>query len=230
MRGRTGKGHPQSQETRRRIATTMFKDRVRVGAFFHRWTVSCLAVPGTSAIRQRWLCRCVCGTVSSVSTQALVHGGSRSCGCLRRERAAKATFRHGYSARTEYGIWKTLRARCNNKKNVAYVRYGARGIRVCSAWDCSDGFPAFLACVGKRPSPNHTIDRINNDGNYEPGNVRWATTQEQVRNTRRNVWVREGSVSMIAEDFAKLHGLWGQTVRDRVRRGADPLTGKCRER
>lgn len=83
----------------------------------------------------------------------------------------------------EYDIWCNMKARCNKPGHISYQRYGARGIRVCAAWEKS--FSAFYEHVGQRPSPKHSLDRINNDSNYEPGNVRWSTKQEQGANTRK---------------------------------------------
>jgi len=98
--------------------------------------------------------------------------------------------RHGFARRKEnggkadvYNIWHLMRARCQSPRAAHYQDYGGRGITVCERWDAD--FAAFYADVGPRPSRNHSIDRINNDGNYEPGNVRWATASEQARNRRR---------------------------------------------
>lgn len=96
--------------------------------------------------------------------------------------------RHGQSYSPEYRAWIAIKSRCLNPKSTPYADYGARGIKICDAWVVD--FSAFLAHVGRRPTPQHSLDRYpNNDGNYEPGNVRWATGEEQQANRRTTVWV-----------------------------------------
>lgn len=137
----------------------------------------------------RWRCRCDCGEVVFVLGLNLRTGHTRSCGCLARElRAAwnRVSISHG-AARNgqrapEYWTWQGAKDRCFNSRNRMFRYYGARGISMCKEWRRS--FSAFLADMGPRPSPQHSIDRINNDGHYEPGNVRWATRSEQRRNRR----------------------------------------------
>jgi hypothetical protein len=122
------------------------------------------------------LCRCDCGVTKEVSADAIRAGRQRSCGCARTV--------HGMSGTPEYRTWANLIDRCTNPCSKSYDRYGGRGIRVCDRWRAS--FEAFLADVGPRPSAKHSIDRYpDNDGHYEPGNVRWATRTEQQRNTSR---------------------------------------------
>ena len=129
-----------------------------------------------------WRCRCDCGNETIASGDNLRRNHTRSCGCLMRE--TFATLTHG-NARvgkmtTEYEIWQSMKKRCLNPKAVAYKWYGARGITIAPEW--VDDFLAFRAYVGERPGKDLTLDRIDNDGNYEPGNVRWATRSEQQRN------------------------------------------------
>lgn len=89
--------------------------------------------------------------------------------------------RRGYS--TEYAAWTSMKSRCLNKNHHSYKNYGGRGITIFNLW--TDNFPAFLAHIGRKPAANYSLDRINNDGNYEPGNIRWATFEQQAANTRR---------------------------------------------
>lgn len=130
-----------------------------------------------------WVCACDCGKECEVVGNALRSGHTRSCGCLRREvtAASKRALKHGLSSHPLYKTWVNIMNRCYNESTPDYAHYGARGITVCERWHD----PAtFIAEVSPRPTPAHTVDRIDVDGNYEPSNFRWATRQEQARNLR----------------------------------------------
>jgi hypothetical protein len=141
-----------------------------------------------------WLCVCSCGGRSEAHGAALRDGRMKSCGCFRAEiikNIGQRNFKHGLKNTPEWRIWTSVRGRCRSPSNPAYQRYGARGISICSRWD---DFRLFLADVGPRPSPKHSLDRFpNQSGNYEPGNVRWATSSEQQQNKTNNVVVALGS-------------------------------------
>lgn len=126
-----------------------------------------------------WLCRCSCGNLRETFTHRLRHHITMSCGCWWRTKKAST---HGYAKRSEYVAWRNARARCHYPSSESYKTHGERGIRMCDEWRKS--FSAFIAHIGPKPSPDLTLDRINNDGNYEPGNVRWATSKEQAANRR----------------------------------------------
>lgn len=131
----------------------------------------------------QWLCQCECGNVVTVSSNPLLRGLTNSCGCLHNELLAERNSTHGMSKTSEYMAWAHMKNRCYNLKDKKFKDYGGRGITVCNRWL---KFENFFADMGKRPSSGHSIDRIENSGNYEPGNCRWATAAEQSRNTRRN--------------------------------------------
>jgi DNA-binding CsgD family transcriptional regulator len=126
------------------------------------------------------LVRCDCGTEKDIATKKL--GRVMSCGCFHKVSASQRATKHGRTGTPEYITWASMKVRCYKPSNKNYVNYGGRGITVCPEW--LDDFEAFLAYMGPRPSPKHSIDRIDNDGNYEPGNVRWADRYVQSRNRR----------------------------------------------
>lgn len=140
--------------------------------------------------RRRWACTCACGAAAIVSEALLRNGMTQSCGCLRaegirRSRKTRDDCIHGMSKSREYRIWLAMKTRCYNPNDARYWNYGRRGIKVCDAWRSS--FSAFYKDMGRCPSPKHSLDRIDVDGNYEPDNCRWATTAVQARNKRRKV-------------------------------------------
>lgn len=152
---------------------------IEVGQVFGR-----LQVIAPPVFRKRFgrfvLTRCFCPaeTVREVRAASLFSGIVTGCGCVRKERAAASNTKHGGLGTDAYKSWQKMRQRCTDPSGVAYHRYGGRGITVCDRWN---DFANFYADMGDRP-PGMTLDRINSDGNYEPGNCRWATRQEQSRN------------------------------------------------
>jgi hypothetical protein len=130
-----------------------------------------------------WICLCDCGKESISLARNLRSGSTRSCGCLAAEHSRTLTRTHGMSGTPEYRAWKGAIGRCENRSSPHYQDYGGRGIMVCEQW--RHNFEAFFTDVGPRPSPDHSLDRIDNDGNYEPGNCRWATKTEQSSNRRK---------------------------------------------
>lgn len=166
-----------------------------------------------------WRCRCDCGNERVVAGAGLRAGRSKSCGCNAGAVTAARNRKHGFAARDhqapEYKIWKAMKTRCYNENAEQYPDYGGRGIRICAEWLAS--FDRFLSDVGPRPSPDHSIDRYpNNDGNYEPGNVRWATRIQQSWNSRRvRVLSHNGDTLPIAE-WSRRTGIEEGVIRGRL--------------
>lgn len=176
-----------------------------VGRRFGRLVVlnNCEPVSGT---RRRVECRCDCGTVVHVEPRELNKGHTASCGCLHKERVGRASIRthttHGMSGTPEYESWMKIKARCLRSSDRKYPEYGGRGITICEMWTAS--FDNFYADMGPRPTPDHTVDRIDVDGDYTPENCRWATSKQQSRNKRNHRLVewrgREVPLSQACEE------------------------------
>jgi hypothetical protein len=135
--------------------------------------------------RLLWLCRCDCGKERPIRAKLLIRGDTQSCGCLHRQQLSTRKTKHGGANHPLYRTWNNMKSRCLNPNNKMFKNYGGRGIFVCDEW--KDSFAIFYEHVIHLPDygkTGHTLDRINNDGPYAPGNVRWATPQRQNRNTR----------------------------------------------
>jgi len=141
-----------------------------------------LSYAGSKNRESLWLCRCDCGKEKIVKRGSLTEGHTKSCGCLFRKSNGDASTRKGQQRSREYAAWAGMISRCENKKNASWHNYGGRGIKVCERWRKS--YANFIADVGRRPSERHSLDRIDVNGDYEPANVRWATTKQQQKNRR----------------------------------------------
>lgn len=153
-----------------------------VGKKFHRLTVISF-----SRIRKNhilWLCQCNCGKIREVDGWQLSSGETKSCGCFSKESLIKRQTTHGMSRLRPYTIWEDMKQRCNNPLNSNYHNYGKRGIKICFRWEKS--FIDFWEDMHKGYSDSLQIDRINNDGNYEPGNCQWVTQSKNLNNRRNS--------------------------------------------
>ncbi len=194
----------------------------RIGKKFGKLTVSSAYSSGGITYG---LCKCECGSEKALRLHNVFNGKVRSCGCLQAEmRADRAmngsTSGHcvrGKPSRT-YRIWKCMRNRCNFPGAFGYEHYGARGIKVCERWDCVGGFSAFLADMGECPT-EMSIDRIDVNGNYEPGNCRWATNFEQARNRRDNKIVVINGTSKCITDWIAEYGISYNGMKRRLKSG-----------
>lgn len=167
-----------------------------------------------------WYARCDCGKPCVVVGRRVAAGVIQSCGCLQRERSAESLSlrmrRHGMTKTPEWLAWRNMNARCYAPHNVSFHRYGGRGITVVPAWH---KFEAFFADMGLRPSPKHSVERIDNDGPYGPENCRWATVGEQASNRRNNRYLIHNGERLTQSELARRLGLSVQVVHLRLKAG-----------
>lgn len=180
------------------------------GKVFHRLTV--LARVGGNPIKYR--CLCDCGVTKEVMGKLLKNGKAKSCGCLKSESAKLKATKHGEYGTPEYVAWISMWGRCTNQNNHKFQEYKDR-----APPDEWRDFEVFLACVGKKPSPSHSLDRIDNNKPYGPGNVRWATRIEQQNNTSANRLVTLNGNTKTITQWCVEHSLLYVTVKMRLRRG-----------
>lgn len=215
----------------------MAKNTSRVGEKFNFLTI-------IGEIKEKVLMavvECDCGTVKKIRKSRVVSGETKSCGCFARETARKTielirekrvltpeararmggTTRykpsHGMKGSPEYVAWCSMINRCTNKRSTSYRTHGARGIKVCDRW--VESFSNFFKDMGCRPSSMHSLDRIDNDGNYEPENCRWATPQQQQRNKRTSTVITHEGKSLTAAEWSEITGIKADTIASRKRRG-----------
>jgi hypothetical protein len=172
---------------------------------------------------RRVMCRCDCGTERLVVEADLIAGRSKGCGCTRYANATKARIAvcttHGLATTREYRIWTDMRRRCHQPHRPDFYKHGGRGISVCDRW--RNSFEAFFADMGPCP-PKHTLDRLNNDGPYEPGNCAWRTHSQQLRNTRVNRHITVFGETMTVADAADRYAVRYDRLLDRLNRGWSP--------
>lgn len=166
--------------------------------------------------RRYWVCICECGKTKIIAGSSLKCGNSTSCGCYNRELICK----HGQYQTSEYYCWEAMTARCTNPNNPMYYRYGGRGITVCEEW--KNNFKNFLSDMGNKPSSKHSIDRINNDGDYNKNNCRWATTKEQANNTSRSTKEEIDGLILSRTDTIKHIGIGHATFYYYLKKGYNP--------
>lgn len=151
----------------------------------------------------KWVCICTCGKDVIQFGKTLRSGKAVSCGCYKNEKIFERSFKHGHANKTaEYRAWRHMKSRCYNPNVYNYEIYGGSGIIVCDRW--LESFEYFLSDMGARPTPEHSIDRINGKGNYEPKNCRWATKAEQSRNISTNRWIEFHGNRLILSDWATM--------------------------
>lgn len=186
------------------------------GDRFGRWVVT----SGPIKHNARWssVCRCDCGCVATVRNEKLVSGKSKSCGCLHNDNLTT----HGMTKNCirreshEYWIWNMVVQRCTNPNVKNWSDYGGRGITVCDEWL---KFENFFADMGKRPTIKHSIERVDNNSGYSPGNCRWATREDQAKNKRNNRAIELFGVSKHLAEWAREYGISHTLILSRLRSG-----------
>lgn len=192
----------------------MSKIKDRSGMVFGRLTV--VRLHSIKNNRALWECKCQCGETKLAIGKVLANGGTKSCGCLRRDLMTKHGLSKNPKIKTEYKTWKSILNKCNNPKASNYKDYGGRGISVCKRWE---DFNNFITDMGLKPCKTLSIERINNDGDYEPNNCKWATDTEQNRNKRNIRIISFNGESLLLEDWARKTGLSKQCISYRLKKG-----------
>lgn len=163
-----------------------------------------------------WPCVCDCGNRTIVAHGHLQNGHTKSCNCLSKELTADINKIHGKSKTAEFKVWSGMKNRCSNHKDRSYKNYGSRGIKVCLRWQKS--FKNFLADMGVRPSPKHSIERKNNDKGYSPKNCVWAIKKVQANNTRANRVIKYRDTSKTLSQWSQLLKIDRKTLSCRIDR------------
>lgn len=195
-----------------------FKDMT--GQVFSRLTV---LRRGRNYRRQAgWVCRCECGNTVTVMGSKLRNGHTRSCGCLKVELAVNREATHRLSKRPEYRVWQSMKRRCHAPTARDYADYGARGVTVCQQW--RNSFEQFWQDMGPRPTPKHSLDRKDANGDYCPANCRWATSTEQARNKRTTRTIELRGERRPLKEWCEILGINYYTAHKRLSNGHDPET------
>lgn len=201
------------------------------GKRFGTWTVVEKVNDVGGVYNSLWKCRCDCGTEKTMKGKVLIEGRSKSCGCNRPPN--KSATKHGMSNTKVYHAWQSMISRCERTYNYRYEQYSKRGITVCPEW--RESFETFYEYVSKLEHYNekgYSLDRINNDEGYKPGNVRWADSYTQMNNTTRNRHIEIDGITKTLAEWVKLYNMKYRTVENRLRKGwsaYDALTKPVKE-
>lgn len=192
------------------------------GRKFTWWTVVSRRknqIRPSGGVRAQWLCECKCGVRKIINGGNLLQKISTSCGCRKRMLTIKRCTKHGHTAggktSPEYYTWHSIKRRTTDPNDKNYKHYMGRGIKMCQRW--INSFETFLADVGRKPKWARSLDRIDNDGNYEPGNVRWATQSQQTRNTRKSISITYNGRTQNIRDWAEEIGMSPDVLYARIR-------------
>lgn len=189
------------------------KEIIEIGKKFNRLTI--LKEVSIKGKPRRVECLCDCGTIKDYRYNHVKTGNIKSCGCFLKNNPGAKT--HAMSEFKEYKIWTDIKKRCYNKKAWNYMYYGGRGIKMCFRWD--ESFKNFYEDMGKRPSDYHSIDRIDNDGDYEPNNCKWVTKKEQANNRSNNVTIQFMGERYTIQQLSEITGITFTRLRKRYSKG-----------
>lgn len=193
-----------------------------------RWTVL-KKVESLDGKNSFYLCECSCEqhTQKILARHSIVSGNSKSCGCLAREQASARMTTHGKSGTRLHHIWKSMHERCYCENHQQFKDYGGRGIIICDEW--KNDFNSFYEwALNNGYQDNLTIDRINNNGNYEPENCKWSTRKEQSNNQRTNRLLTYNNKTQTVSQWAEEVGLNKHTLQTRISRGWSVEDALCR--
>lgn len=183
------------------------------GKRFDRLTVESYSHSNTNG-RAVWKCVCDCGETLFVKGNALLSGNTKSCGCLKTEKISSLKYSHGLCKTRLYRIWCAMLTRCSNSVFTEFDRYGGRGIKVCDEWQ--EFLPFYEWAMANGYADNLTIDRIDNDGDYRPGNCRWATRTEQNNNTKKNHYITYNGKTHTIAEWSRITGIKYGTLINRI--------------
>lgn len=192
--------------------------RLMIGQSFGRLTV--LAQSHKDRHDTHWACRCSCGVEKKVRGSRLRSGHTTSCGCYRREAAAKQSRVHAGTGTRAHKTWMGMIERCHSPCHKDYPRYGAKGVKVCDRW--RESFAAFLADMGA-PKAGQSIDRIDGREGYSPANCRWATPKQQARNRRTNVFIEHEGERLCIAEWSERVGISTAAMRRRLKHWPLPI-------
>lgn len=193
---------------------------IPAGTVFSRLTVKSAAEPyrrinGSQSFQSN--CECECGNSVIVRNDCLRGGVTKSCGCHRRDRGRAVLTTHGLSWHPLFTTWCLIIDRCTKPTCDAYPEYGGRGITISDAW--KDSFLTFVEDMGPRPSKDHSVDRINNDGGYSKDNCRWATQEQQCNNKRTNRFITLYGLTLTATQWGRISLVDGPAISNRISSG-----------
>lgn len=191
----------------------MKRIKVKSGDRFGRLTI--LNEAEKRGRRRYFLCKCDCGNTTIVRSDGFVRG-TQSCGCLTKEVASKFWKKHGMTKKRIYNCWHGMKQRCLNKNNPGFKHYGGRGISICKAWEDASGFIEWALNNGY--SDDLSIERKNNDGDYEPSNCIWIKQPQQLRNTRSTIKITYNGITLCRKDWAKKIGLSDPAFQKRLKK------------
>ena len=167
-----------------------------------------------------WRCQCDCGNIADVLGGSLRDGKTQSCGCYNRESSRERVYSHGMKGTRIYRIWNAMKARCKYPSSPSYENYGARGVSVCQQWqDSFEDFHFYVAQLPHFDEDGYSLDRIDNDGNYEPGNIKWSTRAEQSSNKRNNLLITFNGKTQCVAAWSREVGVPTGTIAYRIRHG-----------